>query len=732
MNTYTPQQSEVELWGGPEYTINRVRSQYVDQIRLSGHDRRPDDLERFARLGLAALRYPVLWERHAPAAPDEIDLSWADERLHRLRDLQVRPIVGLLHHGSGPAYTSLLDPQFPSLFARYARVVAERYPWVAEWTPVNEPLTTARFSALYGPWFPHDSGPAPFARALVNQVRAVVEAMQEIRAVNPGARLIQTEDVGVTLGTPPVHVQIEHEQHRRWLTWDLLAGRVDRSHPMWDFLLWAGLLERDLAFFLEHPCPPDVCGLNYYVTSDRWLDHRVAVFPAYAQGGNGQIDYADVDAVRARPEGIVGHEQHLLDTWERYQIPVAITEVHLGCTREEQLRWLATAWNGATAAKARGADVRAVTAWALLGSFDWDSLVTDVRGHYEPGAFDVRGATPRQTAIAEALRNLADGKPIQHPVAHAEGWWDRQQRVAWGAAGESAGAAGTSIPPIVVFGGRGTLGRAFERICALRGLPVHIVTRREADITDAAAVDAILRRVQPWAVVNAAGYVRVDDAEREGEACWRDNVTGPLTLAAACRRRSLPLAMFSSDLVFDGTVSRPYLETDDPRPLNAYGRAKAEAERRVLDLLPEALVVRTSAFFGPWDEANFAAHAWAALSDGRPFDAPDDYIVSPTYVPHLVDGVLDLLIDRESGIWHLANAGALTWCDFARAIANAGGLRSDLVRPAALLSIWGPAPRPSYSPLSTMRGQILPSLDDGIRAYVRHKSEAAEPNRATS
>src|SRR5919202_725408 len=93
----------IELWGGPECTVARVGSEYSDQSERTGHDRRLDDLDRFAELGLRALRYPVLWER-------EPQWEWADERLGRLRELGLRPIVGLIHHGSGPRDTSLLDP----------------------------------------------------------------------------------------------------------------------------------------------------------------------------------------------------------------------------------------------------------------------------------------------------------------------------------------------------------------------------------------------------------------------------------------------------------------------------------------------------------------------------------------------------------------------------------------------------------------------------------------------
>ena len=147
----------LELWAGVECTVNRVGDRYYDQLEQSGHATRFTDLELFAELGVRALRYPVLWERTAPLGIERADWRWANERLSRLRELGVRAIVGLLHHGSGPRSTSLTDAAFPEKLAVYARAVAERYPWVEAYTPVNEPLTTARFSCLYGQWYPHAS-----------------------------------------------------------------------------------------------------------------------------------------------------------------------------------------------------------------------------------------------------------------------------------------------------------------------------------------------------------------------------------------------------------------------------------------------------------------------------------------------------------------------------------------------------------------------------------------------
>ncbi|MBV9884864.1 MAG: family 1 glycosylhydrolase, partial [Sphingomonadaceae bacterium] len=158
----------LELWAGPECTIVRLGDRWRDQVTETGHEARDADIDLIAALGIRTLRYPILWERVAPDRPDRLDFSWTDRRLERLAAHGIEAIGGLLHHGSGPAYTDLLDPDFPAKLADYAARVAARYPHVSRWTPVNEPLTTARFSALYGHWHPHRSDYPAFLRALVN------------------------------------------------------------------------------------------------------------------------------------------------------------------------------------------------------------------------------------------------------------------------------------------------------------------------------------------------------------------------------------------------------------------------------------------------------------------------------------------------------------------------------------------------------------------------------------
>lgn len=144
----------LDIWAGVECTVNRVGDDFFDQLEASGHADRLVDLDQFAALGITRIRYPVLFERVAPNGLESADWSWSDERLERLRELGIGPIVGLVHHGSGPRSTSLLDPEFPAQLAAFAAAVARRYPWVDAYTPVNEPLTTARFSGLYGHWYP--------------------------------------------------------------------------------------------------------------------------------------------------------------------------------------------------------------------------------------------------------------------------------------------------------------------------------------------------------------------------------------------------------------------------------------------------------------------------------------------------------------------------------------------------------------------------------------------------
>ena len=377
---------------------------------------------------MRTLRFPILWESVAPRSAQELDWSWPDAQLAWLREAGVRPIAGLLHHGSGPRFTSLVDPEFPRTFAAFAGAVARRYPWVDAYTPINEPLTTARFSGLYGHWFPHGRDDATFVCALLNQCRAITLAMHEIRKVNPNAILVQTDDLGRTFSTPRLRHQALFDNERRWLAWDLVRGEVGPGHTLWNYLRENGADDAALDSLGENPCPADVIGINHYVTSDRYLDERLEDYPPETHGANRWERYADDAAVRTCVQ-VSGFAGAIRDAHDRYRTPLALTEVHLGSAPAEQLRWLAEAWDAATDARTNGVDLRAVTAWSLLGSFDWDSLVTQPNEHYEPGAFDISDGEPRATLLAEAIAALARGEALDFPELDECGWWRQPFRL---------------------------------------------------------------------------------------------------------------------------------------------------------------------------------------------------------------------------------------------------------------------------------------------------------------
>jgi dTDP-4-dehydrorhamnose reductase len=619
---------------------------------------------------------------------------------------------------------------------------------VEYYTPVNEPLTTARFSGLYGVWYPHGRDDRIFIEALLNQCRAVVLSMREIRQVNPDAKLVQTDDLGKTYSTAEMSGLADFYNARRWLGWDLLCGKVEPGHPLWAYLTDAGIPPSRLLWFKDNPCPPDIIGINYYITSERWLDQRVERYPGHHITDYQGYRFVDIEPARVLATPTPGVGPLLEEAWERYRLPLAITEAHIDARREDQMRWLVEIWQAAKKARQQGIDVRAVTVWALLGSYDWNCLVTQCRGYYEAGPFDVRSGSPRATALAELMRDLAAGRPLSHPVLKGQGgqgWWRRPGRftcppVATRTAiaslyPEHHHAADDSVPPVLITGASGTLGRAFARICEERNLTYKLLSRQEMDIAVQASVESAVSQYQPWAVINASGYVNVDSAEHECDRCFRENAVGPAVLATICAARGIQLLTFSSDLVFDGRQQAPYLESHAVKPLNNYGRSKAEAERRVQEACPEALIVRTSSFFGPWDDYNFITLALKALGDGQRFPASTDITVSPTYVPDLVHASLDLLIDRAAGIWHLTNTHALTWAELAIMAAEKAGIDTSMLDARASHEFGYIASRPVYSALSSERGIILPSLDDALERYMgsrRHEVERAAAGKMTT
>ena len=708
----------MEIWGGVECTVARVRNKVHDQLTLNGHENRMSDLELFKDLGIKTIRYPMLWEKFEKNP--QAFLMLHKKRLDKLKELNIAPIVGLMHHGSGPFYTDLSQPDFPELLANYAEIIAQNFPSINLYNPINEPLTTARFSGLYGIWYPHEHSDRVFARIFVNQMKGIVLSMQKIIAVNPNAKLIPTEDLCKVHSSPALKSQANYENTRRWLTYDFLTGLFGRSHTFWKYFIQNGIPEKELLFFSQNITKPYICGYNYYVTSERYLDEHKYRYPKRYQGGNGKINYADVEAVRVGAIEPTGFYGLLKECWERYKLPLALTEVHLGCTREEQLRWLKEAYTTAIRLNSEGVDFRAITAWSFLGSYDWNSLLRVSSNVYESGVFDLRSSVPRPTALAKLIKDLITEGESAHPLLEIPGWWRRNIRILFNYAEKNKipdKIEPKNIRPLLIIGANGSLGRAFARVCELRGIIYKLASRNQLDIASLASIEAFIGQYQPWAIINAAGYTNIDQAESCPQQCFRENTLGPVLLSRACKSAGIKLVTFSTDQVFNGKKKNPYVESDLTEPLNKYGESKKMAEEYLLKENPETLIIRSSFFFNPWSNNDILGQVLNSAALDKNIYLASDIIISPTYVPHFVHQVLDLLIDGESGIWHLSGNDEMSHYGFIQLALNIAekNHKHIISQPFKKLNLI--AQRPSYSVLTSTRGIILPPINTSLHNY---------------
>jgi dTDP-4-dehydrorhamnose reductase len=412
--------SRLEVWASPEPTVARIDADTVrDQCAETGWSGRPDDVDRIAELGVGGCRFPVLWEHVAPRDPHVRDFRAQRTGIERLRARGVDPIVTLLHHGSGPRYTDLLDPAFPELFAGFAAAATRELPDVLRWTPINEPLTTARFSTLYGVWYPNRRDDAAFGRALVHQVLATLYAMQRIRARCPAAQLVVTEDLQrFTAADPGVCGYVDFLRERAFVSLELLAGRVVPGHALYGFLIErCAVSAHELATIAANAAAPDLVAFNHYPHSERY------VYTA-ADGTIG-----DVPAVYVPGEPALNAEPLLRAAARRLQLPVALGEVHIDAPGAERVRWLAQHAGAVESLRADGIDVRAIGVWAAFGMVDWHSLLRARAQAVEDGIYTFAGprGVPRRTPLTVAVAALARGERIDD--RGVRGWWERETRL---------------------------------------------------------------------------------------------------------------------------------------------------------------------------------------------------------------------------------------------------------------------------------------------------------------
>ncbi|MBC8004347.1 MAG: NAD(P)-dependent oxidoreductase, partial [Verrucomicrobia bacterium] len=415
----------------------------------------------------------------------------------------------------------------------------------------------------------------------------------------------------------------------------------------------------------------------------------------------------------------------LREAWDRYQLPLALTEVHMACTREEQLRWFYETYQTCMKLKKEGVDFRALTAWSYFGSFDWNSLLCVKNNDYESGVFDIRSGKPRATALAGMIKSINQGQPYKNNLLDVPGWWRRSDRLIYKPENEilcvpnSVAENTEPAVPILIVGATGSLGSAFAKICHKRGIIYYLSERGQLDIASDVSVRKTLEAIKPWAVINAAGFARIDEAEVSTETCYRENTTGPVLLAEISKSMGIKFVTFSTDQVFNGEKRKPYSVNDQTHPLNFYGLSKKIAEEQIGNMNPESLIIRSSCFFNPWHQNDrLGMILRSGLNSDRQIFLPSDIIMSPAYIPDIVNTVLDLLIDGESGIWHLSNQEETTLCDFARLALEMAGLNENIVSAVPSSKLDYAALRPSYSVLESSGGITLPLLNHALTNFV--------------
>ena len=251
---------------------------------------------------------------------------------------------------------------------------------------------------------------------------------------------------------------------------------------------------------------------------------------------------------------------------------------------------------------------------------------------------------------------------------------------------------------IAVIGASGQLGSSIIDRLGARALPVP---KEQLDLARPELISHWVEEQQTEAIINCGAYTAVDKAENDEETARLVNAVAVEELARATAQNDMRFITFSTDYVFDGTKSDPYVESDQPNPLSVYGRTKREGERRALQANPSILVIRTSWVLSG-SHPNFAATMLRLLRQG-PVDVVTDQRGKPTMASDLAAGVVQCLDEEVTGILHLTNDGAVSWFELAREIAELAGLDPELVRPTTSEYFERPAPRPANSVLESER-----------------------------
>jgi dTDP-4-dehydrorhamnose reductase len=271
---------------------------------------------------------------------------------------------------------------------------------------------------------------------------------------------------------------------------------------------------------------------------------------------------------------------------------------------------------------------------------------------------------------------------------------------------------------VTLFGASGLLGQ--DLVQALEGTELTAPLQEDADLRDSRRIGEIVSQTRPEWVLLSAAYTDVDGCESKRDLAMSVNCEGAVNVAYSARQNGARLMFISTDYVFDGTKTTPYETSDARHPVSVYGETKARAEARLLDIVPEVCIVRTSWLFGRGGKC--FPETMLKLAASRPeIQVVNDQRGSPTYTRDLAATLVELCRKQARGIVHVTNAGDCTWFEFAREIVQRAGLAAE-VKPIDTAGFPRPARRPAYSVLSPESlhayGIRMPDWRDALGRYL--------------
>lgn len=369
----------------------------MDELEKCGHyEHWRTDFDLVKEMGIAVLRYgPPLHRTFL--GPGRYDWTFADETFNDLRRRDLVSIVDLCHFGVPDWIGDFQNPDFPELFAEYARAFAERFPWIQLYTPINEMYICALFSALYGWWNEQLKSDRAFVTALKHLAKANVMAMREILDVRPDALFIQSESSEYFHAENPKAIKpAEIKNARRFLSLDLNYGRRIDSE-MYEYLMDNGMTRDEYHYFLKsdlrHHC---IMGNDYYATNE----HRVSADGTACASGE-IFGYA-----------VITHQYH-----DRYRLPVMHTETNLcqGPHGDEAIKWLRKQWANVLRVRNDGVPIVGFTWYSLTDQVDWDSALRENNGHVNAlGLYDLhRNIRPVGEIYRQLIRDWSQVLPTQ-------------------------------------------------------------------------------------------------------------------------------------------------------------------------------------------------------------------------------------------------------------------------------------------------------------------------------